>query len=130
MFKIFYGNTSPSTLIYQMLSWYKEEAILTNGITNVEYFFNSNDDIFCPDTINSLATDARKDGLVPDFIEGTKDDLRRLMYNQTMESYPKVFASVNGPFKLVQTLDREEPTIMVSFKLKKCIREKRGNKHE
>lgn len=113
-----------STLIYQMLSWYKEEVILTNGITNVEYFFNSNDDSFCPDTINSLVTEARKDGLVPDFIEGTEKDLRRLMYNQTIERYPKVFASVNGPFKLVQMLDKEEPTIMVSLKLKKRIREK------
>lgn len=113
-----------------MLSWYKEAYILTNDITCVEYFFNSDDNSLCPDTINSLVIDARKDGLVPDFIEGTKKDLRRLMYNQTMERYPKVFASVNGPFELVQTLDREEPTIMVSFKLKKCMREKRGNKHE
>lgn len=121
---------SPSTLSYQMLSWYKEEDTLTNKISGVEYFFNSNDDSFCPDTINSLVTDAMKDGLVPDFIEGTKKDLRRLMYNQTIERYPKVFASVNGPFKLVQTLDKEEPTIMVSLKLKKRIREKEGNKYE
>ena len=113
-----------------MPSGYKEEDILTNDITCVEYFFNSDDNSFCPDTINSLVTDARKDGLVPDFIEGTKKDLRRLMYNQTVERYPKVFASVNGPFKLVQMLDREEPTIMVSFKLKKRIKEKEGNKHE
>ena len=83
-------------------------------ITRVEYYLHYSDKQLAED-INYLANEETNKGRKPLCIEGSKQALKYLMANQSINEYPKYFMSTNGPFELLQVDEKEEPNITVVF---------------
>jgi len=84
------------------------------AVTRVEYYLRYPDEQLAED-IDYLANKETNKGRKPLCIEGSKQALKYLMANQSINEYPKYFMSTNGPFELLQVDEKEEPNITVVF---------------
>lgn len=84
------------------------------AVKRVEYYLCYPNNQLAGD-INYLANEEINNGRKPLCIEGSKQALKYLMANQSIDKSPKCFMSTNGPFYLVPVDEKEEPSITVVF---------------